>query len=195
MVVSTAACGPNSSGAVSLVPRFVHESVHHIHPTSVPTRGLALQVIQAARSSPELAMELNGCNASRPLRRDTCCRDCCGRRRRPSPSATRSAASSLVRRRTVACAKNRELQQLRADVPALVRLINELTLENHRLRDALAQHDDVVVAFRPKVCLDNVVISSPRLGSGWRPGTLRRRHCSGAMLRTAPGTAVGRVSS
>ena len=58
MVVSTAACGPNSSGAVSLVPRFVHESVHHIRPTSVPTRGLALQVIQAARSSPELAMEL-----------------------------------------------------------------------------------------------------------------------------------------
>ena len=37
VVVSTAACGPNSSGAVSLVPRFVHESVHHIRPTPIPT--------------------------------------------------------------------------------------------------------------------------------------------------------------
>jgi len=28
-VVSTAACGPNTSGAVSLVPRFVSPQHHH----------------------------------------------------------------------------------------------------------------------------------------------------------------------
>ncbi len=38
-------------------------------------------------------------------------------------------------RRTIAN-KNRELTQLRADVPALVRAVNQLTLENQHLRDA-----------------------------------------------------------
>ena len=43
--------------------------------------------------------------------------------------------------------KNRELQQLRADVPALVRVINQLTSENEQLRDQLAEPTDVVIAF------------------------------------------------
>ena len=43
--------------------------------------------------------------------------------------------------------KTRELQQLRADVPALVRVVNQLTLENEQLRDQLAQPADVVIAF------------------------------------------------
>ena len=34
--------------------------------------------------------------------------------------------------------KNRELAQLRADVPALVRAVSQLTLENQQLRDARA---------------------------------------------------------
>ncbi|MFI0469676.1 hypothetical protein ACH347_36890 [Saccharopolyspora sp. 5N102] len=33
--------------------------------------------------------------------------------------------------------KNKELRQLRADVPALVRVVNQLTLENQQLRDTL----------------------------------------------------------
>jgi len=40
-------------------------------------------------------------------------------------------------RKTIA-SKNRELAQLRADVPALVRAVNQLTLENQQLRDARA---------------------------------------------------------
>jgi hypothetical protein len=94
VVVSTAACGPNSSGAVSLVPRFVHESVHHIRPTSVPTRGLALQVIQTARSSPELAMELNGWGALPASQSGATILDfgqnlAGGHHRRPTPRPTR----------------------------------------------------------------------------------------------------------
>jgi hypothetical protein len=38
-------------------------------------------------------------------------------------------------RRTIS-SKNRELVQLRADVPALVRAVNQLTMENQQLRDA-----------------------------------------------------------
>lgn len=43
--------------------------------------------------------------------------------------------------------KNRELQQLRADVPALVRVVNQLTLENHQLRDQLTEPSHTVIAF------------------------------------------------
>jgi len=41
-------------------------------------------------------------------------------------------------------AKNKELTQLRADVPALVRAVNQLTLENQQLRDAHAGNGSVV---------------------------------------------------
>ena len=106
MVVSTAACGPNSSGAVSLVPRFVHESVHHIRPTSVPTRGLALQVIQAARSSPELAMELNGCGALPASQSGATILDfgqnlAGGHHRRPTPRPTRRVGRKAQLGRTL----------------------------------------------------------------------------------------------
>ncbi|MFD7537613.1 hypothetical protein [Streptomyces sp. NPDC059819] len=41
--------------------------------------------------------------------------------------------------------KNKELDRLRADVPALVRVVNQLTLENQELREALASsHPNVV---------------------------------------------------
>lgn len=40
--------------------------------------------------------------------------------------------------------KNRELAQLRADVPALVRAVHQLTLENQQLRDAGAGNGSVV---------------------------------------------------
>ncbi|MET7358402.1 hypothetical protein ABZS76_08110 [Streptomyces sp. NPDC005562] len=44
--------------------------------------------------------------------------------------------------------KNAALDQLRADVPALVRTINQLTLENQQLRQELAQPTSHVVALR-----------------------------------------------
>jgi regulator of replication initiation timing len=37
--------------------------------------------------------------------------------------------------------KNEELAQLRADVPALVRVVNQLTLESQQLREALVNPD------------------------------------------------------
>jgi regulator of replication initiation timing len=43
--------------------------------------------------------------------------------------------------------KNTELQQLRADVPALARVVNQLTLENWQLREALVQPDRNVIPF------------------------------------------------
>ena len=41
-------------------------------------------------------------------------------------------------------AKNKELARLREDVPALVRAVNQLTLENQQLRDAQAGNGSVV---------------------------------------------------
>ncbi|MFE6869590.1 hypothetical protein ACFVFS_23935 [Kitasatospora sp. NPDC057692] len=52
-------------------------------------------------------------------------------------------------KKTIA-AKNKELGQLRADVPALVRVVNQLALENQRLRDQLVTGDPHVVPIRPR---------------------------------------------
>lgn len=41
--------------------------------------------------------------------------------------------------------KNAELAQMHADIPALVRALNQMTLENHELREALSNHPGVVV--------------------------------------------------
>ncbi|MGB8391542.1 hypothetical protein [Mycobacterium sp.] len=43
--------------------------------------------------------------------------------------------------------KNRELNQLRADVPALVRVINQLTMENQQLRDRIVDPSGNVIAL------------------------------------------------
>jgi hypothetical protein len=64
----------------------------------------------------------------------------------PSEIETRLRATIAKLRVTIGN-KNRELQQLRADVPALVRVVNQLTLENEHLRHQLAQPADVVIAF------------------------------------------------
>jgi septal ring factor EnvC (AmiA/AmiB activator) len=46
--------------------------------------------------------------------------------------------ATIARLRKTIEAKNRELAQLRADVPALVRAVSQLTLENQQLRDSRA---------------------------------------------------------
>ncbi|WP_037886474.1 hypothetical protein [Streptomyces sp. NRRL S-646] len=47
--------------------------------------------------------------------------------------------------------KNKELEQLRADVPALVRAVNQLTLENQQFRQALeGARANVVPLVRPR---------------------------------------------
>jgi hypothetical protein len=43
--------------------------------------------------------------------------------------------------------KTRELNQLRADVPALVRVVNQLTIENQQLRAQLAEMPAAVIAI------------------------------------------------
>jgi HsdM N-terminal domain len=53
--------------------------------------------------------------------------------------------STIARLRMTIGNKNRELQLLRADVPALVRVVNQLTLENQRLRDQLAHPSGAVI--------------------------------------------------
>ena len=71
VVVSTAACGPNTPAPSALC----RVSSHHFGPTSVPTRGLALQVIQAARSSP-VAMDLKRLQSFETQRRSSAFRKC-----------------------------------------------------------------------------------------------------------------------
>lgn len=44
-------------------------------------------------------------------------------------------------------AKNKELAQIRADVPALVRVVNQLTLENQQLREMRSGADGNVIPF------------------------------------------------
>jgi septal ring factor EnvC (AmiA/AmiB activator) len=55
--------------------------------------------------------------------------------------------ATIARLRKTIAGKNKELAQLRADVPALVRVVNQLTLENQQLRDMRAD-DGKVVPFR-----------------------------------------------
>ncbi|BBZ15890.1 hypothetical protein [Mycolicibacterium gadium] len=43
--------------------------------------------------------------------------------------------------------KNRELAQFKTDFPALVRVVNQLTLENQQLREALANPHGTVIPF------------------------------------------------
>ena len=65
----------------------------------------------------------------------------------PSEDETRLRATIARLKKTIE-GKNRELAQARADVPALVRAVNQLTLENQQLRDAQSRHGrGVVVPF------------------------------------------------
>lgn len=67
----------------------------------------------------------------------------------PSELETR-LRNTIAKLRATIVNKNGELKQLRADLPTLVRVVNQLTLENHQLRDQLAQSEHTVIAF-PKV--------------------------------------------
>jgi septal ring factor EnvC (AmiA/AmiB activator) len=66
----------------------------------------------------------------------------------PSEDEARLRATIARLKKTIE-GKNKELAQLRADVPALVRAVSQLTLENQQLRDAQSRHGrgGVVVPF------------------------------------------------
>jgi len=55
--------------------------------------------------------------------------------------------TTIAKLKQTIAAKNKELAQLRADVPALVRVVNQLTLENQQLRDMRAGGDGNVIPF------------------------------------------------
>ena len=61
----------------------------------------------------------------------------------PSEDETRLRATIARLKKTIE-GKNSELAQARADVPALVRAVNQLTLENQQLRDMHAAGSTVV---------------------------------------------------
>jgi septal ring factor EnvC (AmiA/AmiB activator) len=52
--------------------------------------------------------------------------------------------AAIARLRKTIASKNRELAQIRADVPALVRAVSQLALENQQLRDMRAGSGSVV---------------------------------------------------
>jgi len=68
----------------------------------------------------------------------------------PSEGETRLRATIAALKKTIAN-KNADLTQLRADVPALVRAVNQLTLENQALREALANPDAAVIPIRRRM--------------------------------------------
>jgi septal ring factor EnvC (AmiA/AmiB activator) len=59
--------------------------------------------------------------------------------------------ATIARLRKTIEGKNRELAQIRADVPALVRAVSQLTLENQQLRDMRSGTGGSVVPFPGRV--------------------------------------------
>jgi hypothetical protein len=55
--------------------------------------------------------------------------------------------ATIARLRQTIVSKNKELSQLRADVPALVRAVHQLTLENQQLRDMHASPGASIIPF------------------------------------------------
>ncbi len=64
----------------------------------------------------------------------------------PSEDETRLRATIARLKKTIE-AKNSELAQARADVPSLVRAVNQLTLENQQLRDMRSGNSGTVIPF------------------------------------------------
>jgi seryl-tRNA synthetase len=64
----------------------------------------------------------------------------------PSGDEARLRATIARLKRTIA-GKNKELSQLRADVPSLVRAVHQLTLENQQLRDMHVRTGGSVIPF------------------------------------------------
>ncbi|MFH8553986.1 hypothetical protein [Streptomyces celluloflavus] len=54
-----------------------------------------------------------------------------------TPDAEARLRTTIVKLKKTIASKNQELDRFRADVPALVRVVNQLTLENQQLREQL----------------------------------------------------------
>lgn len=55
--------------------------------------------------------------------------------------------ATIAKLKKTIASKNKELTQLRADVPALVRVVHQLTMENRQLRDMRANTVGSVIPF------------------------------------------------
>jgi hypothetical protein len=65
-----------------------------------------------------------------------------------TPDVEARLRTAVVKLKETITNKNKELKQLRADVPALVRIINQLTLDNQQLREQVAHPDPNIIPFR-----------------------------------------------
>jgi hypothetical protein len=64
------------------------------------------------------------------------------------PEVEERLRATIAKLKETIAYKNTELKRLRADVPALVRIVHQLTLENQQLREELAQPARTVIPFR-----------------------------------------------
>lgn len=64
-----------------------------------------------------------------------------------TPAVESELRATIAKLKTTIRNKNTELARLRTDVPALVRVVNQLTVENDQLRQALSGQHTSVVAF------------------------------------------------
>ncbi len=69
------------------------------------------------------------------------------KKRGATPDAEARLRATIVRLKQTIANKNEELTQLHADVPALVRAVNQLTLENQQLRELLARPSSNVISI------------------------------------------------
>ncbi|MET8442762.1 cell division protein ZapB [[Kitasatospora] papulosa] len=72
----------------------------------------------------------------------------CLRQRGVTPDVENRLRATIAKLKTTIANKSAELDQLRADVSALVRVINQLSMENQQLREALACPDPNVISFQ-----------------------------------------------
>ncbi|MFC5724164.1 hypothetical protein ACFP1Z_28755 [Streptomyces gamaensis] len=70
------------------------------------------------------------------------------RQRGATPDVEARLRETIGKLKTTIANKNKELNQLREDVPQLIRVINQLSLENQQLREALAQQDPNVIPLQ-----------------------------------------------
>ncbi|MGH3286219.1 MAG: hypothetical protein ACRDPD_16335 [Streptosporangiaceae bacterium] len=69
------------------------------------------------------------------------------RERGGTPDDETRLRATIAKLRQTITGKNKDLAQLRADVPALVRAVHQLTLENQQLRDMRASPGASVIPF------------------------------------------------
>lgn len=72
------------------------------------------------------------------------------RQRGAAPDVEIRLRKTIVDLKKTIANKNKELDQLRGDVPNLIRVINQLTLENQQLREALAHPSPNVIPLHTR---------------------------------------------